>query len=164
NRIALLWELARFRRTRTAALNMPLFKVSLPPVPHLQPPDPMDMLRREYEVLGFICATHPVILFRNRVPSRITSMQLPQMSGRHICFLGWLLTGKLVSTKTGEAMEFLTFEDEFGLVEATFFPRIYRRYAHLLASGKPYVLHGLVETDHGAATLTVDRVAALEKV
>lgn len=164
NRIALLWELARFRRTRAAASNMPLFKVRLPPVPHLPPPDPMDMLRREYEVLGFVCAAHPVILFENRVPSRTTSVQLPQMSGRHVCFLGWLLSGKLVSTKTGEAMEFLTFEDEFGLVEATFFPRIYRRYAHLLSSGKPYVLHGLVETDHGAATLTVDRVAALEKV
>ena len=37
--------------------------------------------------------------------------------------------------KTGEPMEFLTFEDETGLVETTFFPQAYRRFCHLLDRG-----------------------------
>ena len=58
-------------------------------------------------------------------------------------------------------MEFLTFEDETGMVETTFFPGTYRRYAHLLAGRKPYLLSGLVESDYGAITLTVDKVRPL---
>ena len=58
-------------------------------------------------------------------------------------------------------MEFLTFEDEHGLVETTFFPRVYERYAHILQTGRPYVLRGLVESDFGATTLTVDGVATV---
>ena len=58
-------------------------------------------------------------------------------------------------------MEFLTFEDETGLVEATFFPRVYRRYATLLSTGCAYMLQGVVEEEYGATTLTVDKVAKL---
>jgi error-prone DNA polymerase len=75
--------------------------------------------------------------------------------GGIVRFSGWLLTRKLVSTKTGEPMEFLTFEDETGIIETTFFPKTYKRYAHLLRSNRPYVLQGLVEEDFGAVTLTV---------
>jgi DNA polymerase-3 subunit alpha/error-prone DNA polymerase len=59
-------------------------------------------------------------------------------------------------------MEFLTFEDETGLVEATFFPAVYKRYAHLLASATPYLLKGLVEEDYGAVTLTVAGVSVVK--
>ncbi len=164
NRTVLLWELARFRRLTASGKKAPLFGIQLPPAPDLAEPAPEEMLRREYQALGFLCSVHPVVLFRKRVGAMVISRNFKSHVGKRIRFLGWLLTGKLVSTKTGEVMEFLTFEDEYGLVEATFFPRVYRRYANILRSGKPYVLNGLVESDFGAVTLTVDRVDALEKV
>jgi error-prone DNA polymerase len=55
-------------------------------------------------------------------------------------------------------MEFLTFEDETGLVETTFFPEPCRRFGHLLGCERPYLLSGTVEEDWGAVTLTVDSV------
>jgi DNA polymerase III alpha subunit len=58
-------------------------------------------------------------------------------------------------------MEFLTFEDETGIVETTFFPAVYHRFCHMLDRGRPYLLTGRVEQDWGAVTLTVDRVAPL---
>ena len=73
-------------------------------------------------------------------------------------FTGWLITGKVVSTKTGDPMEFLTFEDETGIVETTFFPQAYRRFCHIIDRQRPYLLTGKVEEDWGALTLTVDRV------
>jgi len=60
-------------------------------------------------------------------------------------------------------MEFLTFEDETGIVETTFFPRIYEKYCHLLASGRPYLLTGLVEENFGVHTLTVQRMAGIKR-
>jgi len=58
-------------------------------------------------------------------------------------------------------MEFLTFEDETGQLETTFFPEVYRTHAHMLQSGRGYLLRGLVEADFGALTLTVDAVRPL---
>jgi DNA polymerase-3 subunit alpha/error-prone DNA polymerase len=81
--------------------------------------------------------------------------------GRRIRFAGWLVTGKRVQTKHGDTMEFLTFEDESGLVEATFFPKTYERFCHMVDRNRPYVLEGKVEVDWGAATLTVDHVTPL---
>ena len=82
---------------------------------------------------------------------------LPRFIGRRVKTAGWLITGKVVRTKNGDPMEFLTFEDETGIVETTFFPEAYRRFCHLIDRGRPYVLWGRVEQDWGALTLTVDR-------
>jgi DNA-directed DNA polymerase III PolC len=161
NRAALLWELAAFHRVRTSLKATSLFDTHLPEPPPLPAPDRHELLRLEYEVLGFLCGHHPLRLFKKSGRGLTTANSLQDCAGRRVQFRGWLLTGKLVSTKTGEAMEFLTFEDETGMVEATFFPGVYRRYAHLLTSGRPYLLTGLVEEDYGAVTLTVDRVEVL---
>ena len=42
---------------------------------------------------------------------------------------GWLITGKVVKTKKGDPMKFLTFEDETGIVETVFFPKPYANAA-----------------------------------
>jgi DNA polymerase-3 subunit alpha/error-prone DNA polymerase len=164
NRTELLWKLASFMRVQQIGRQLALFASDLPKPPKLQAPSAMNMFRLEYEALGFLCRTHPVVLLQKAVGPRVKSKDLQRHAGCRIPFLGWLLTGKLVSTKTGEAMEFLTFEDEFGVVETTFFPKIYRKYAHLLASGKPYLLYGLVDVDFDAMTLTVERVERVGKL
>ena len=82
-------------------------------------------------------------------------------AGRTVRTAGWLITGKRVRTRHHEPMEFLTFEDDTGLVETVFFPATYRRYTHLLEIGRPYKLSGRVERSHGAITLNVRRVAPL---
>ncbi len=158
NRTVLLWELACFRRMQASERRMPLFGLRLPPPPALAPPSLEEKLRREYQALGFLCDHHPVALCKKKTKAGVSSVDMAKHTGKCVSFLGWLLTGKLVSTKTGEAMEFLTFEDEYGMVETTFFPRVYQRYAAILCSGRPYLLHGLVEKDYGAVTLTVDGV------
>jgi DNA polymerase-3 subunit alpha/error-prone DNA polymerase len=89
---------------------------------------------------------------------------IPARAGHRVKTAGWLITGKRVRTKKGDPMEFLTFEDETGIVETTFFPEAYDRFAPVIDFGKPYLLWGKVETDWGAATLTVDDVALLPPV
>jgi DNA polymerase-3 subunit alpha/error-prone DNA polymerase len=91
----------------------------------------------------------------------VKARDLPQHSGRRVRCAGWLITGKVVSTRAGEPMEFLTFEDETGAIETTFFPEAYRRYWHWLRSGAAFVLSGLVEQEFGVVTLTVDHLAKL---
>ena len=162
NRTALLWRWTCHRRLRREDGQPSLLPALPAEPPPLAPPAPLERARREFAVLGFLCAGHPLDFCRT-VPGCIHVSDLPDRAGRRVRLRGWLISGKLVSTRTGEAMEFLTFEDETGLVEATFFPATYERYAHILRSGRGFLLEGLVEEDYGAVTLTVQRVEALEK-
>ncbi len=167
-RAGILWEathrLAAVSRTGRAA-SRSLF--AAPPAadqaPHLPPDDVRERLRREFAVLGFLCDRHPMELYADAVQraGAVKAVEIARRVGGRIRFAGWLITGKVVETRQGEPMEFLTFEDETGLVETTFFPETYRRFCHLLDRERPYLLSGRVEEDWGAVTLTVAQVAAV---
>ena len=156
-----LWALAAFKRTEKHNSTQSLFPPSLPVAPELPPQPQIERLRYEYRVLGFLCSTHPITLFAAQTKNMVKGAKVRDFVGRKIVFAGWLLTGKIVSTKSGEAMEFLTFEDETATVEATFFPEVYKRYAHILSADRGYMLAGLVEEDFGAITLTVSTLQLL---
>ena len=169
SRAELLWEATGRLKSGCAAgktaRNLSLFD---PPdtarcTPRLPADDARERLRREFAVLGFLCDRHPMELYADAVhrAGAVRAVDVPRLVGRRVRFAGWLITGKIVETKKGDPMEFLTFEDETGIVETTFFPEAYRRFCHLLDRERPYLLTGKVEEDWGAVTLTVDRASAL---
>ena len=160
SRPALLYLLAHWRQTRPSVAAR-LF-IPRPVVPRLPPEDPRQRLRNEYRALGFLCHMHPIRLFEGYRKQRqtIPARELPTFAGKQqqVRFLGWPIAGKIVGTKSGRPMEFLTFEDETDQVECTLFPQTYHRCCHLLHADGPLLLEGKVEQDFGAATLTVAHV------
>jgi len=181
DRSGLLWRCLSWHRRRGAAprggprapgatkarsdLDLDLFSraAPVPEPPPLPAADQRSRLRRQFAALGFLCDRHPMELFAAALRGRevVKAAHLSRRVGRRVCCAGWLITGKLVPTKKGEPMEFLTFEDETGVVETTFFPRAYRAFCHILDWNRPFVLWGKVEQDFGAVTLTVDRAERL---
>lgn len=85
-------------------------------------------------------------------------MDLSLHVGEEVTVIGWLITEKVISTKQGEPMEFVTFEDQTALYDATLFPKTYRQYCHLLAVNQPYVITGRVEEQFSTVTLTVSEL------
>jgi DNA polymerase-3 subunit alpha/error-prone DNA polymerase len=166
SRAQMVWQWVQWQaRNRSRRHTLALFadREKIPAPPALPPDDEMTFLRREFSVLGFLCRRHPMALFTRAVAAARTvkAAKLPRQIGRHVRFAGWLITGKVVRTKAGDPMEFLTFEDETGIVETTFFPKTYDRFCHLIDRGRPYLLDGKVEQNWGAATLTVSHVRPL---
>ena len=162
NRTALLWQLACWLKSKRPKTPDPsLFAATSAdcPTPALPAEDERERLRREFAVLGFLCDRHPMELFADQLQKRdtIKAEDLPRHINRRVRLAGWLITGKVVSTKKGDPMEFLTFEDETGIVETTFFPEAYRRFCHIIDRQRPYLLTGIVEEDWGALTLTVEK-------
>jgi len=161
NRAALLWAFAAWQKKKKKADHEPtLFDVIQPPTiaPDLPLEKPIDRLRREFSVLGFLCTCHPIVLYENviKLCHTIKANRLPRYIGKNVTFAGWLITGKVVKTKKGDPMKFLTFEDETGIVETVFFPKPYALFCHMLSYGKPYLIHGKLDSNWGAITLTVD--------
>jgi DNA polymerase-3 subunit alpha/error-prone DNA polymerase len=166
SRAQILWQWVRWQARHKSDAGTPLLfdlHGDPPPPPQLPPDDEMTLLRREFKVLGFLCRKHPMTLFARAAEAARTlkAAALPRYLNRHVRFAGWLITGKVVRTKSGDPMEFLTFEDETGVVETTFFPQTYDRFCHLIDRGRPYVLGGKVEQNWGATTLTVTHVRPL---
>ena len=168
NRAALLWELARWHHKRSKRLRQPdLFdraaglNIAKPVFP---PGNERDRLRNEFATLGFLCDRHPMVLFKNALNGRgiVKARNLKKHTGRYVKVAGMLITGKVTHTKHGDPMEFLTFEDETGLVETTFFPQAYRRFCYMLDRHRPYILFGKVDEDFGAVTMTVDRIETIK--
>ena len=155
----LLWRLAWRRNSKKAPTGLFAAGCKVDP-PELPPDKKMDRLRRQFAVLGFLPDRHPIVLFAGALNGNglVKAADLDRHAGRRVRLAGWLITGKTVSTKAGQPMQFLTFEDETGVVETTFFPAAYRRFWKTLDRNRPYVLAGKVEENYGATTLTVDGV------
>ncbi|WDP90294.1 MAG: DNA polymerase III subunit alpha [Desulfobacter sp.] len=162
SRAALLWSHALWLRSRQSARachrTLPgLFDAPLPEIPDLPPDAPKDLIHRELDTLGLLAGSHPITGYAGQIRTlnTVKAADLHNFTGRTVTFAGWLITGKVVRTKQGDPMKFLTFEDETGIVETVFFPKPYARFCHILDYGKPFLLTGKVESDWGAVTLTV---------
>ena len=124
SRADLAWAYCAWQAGRRSTVNRTtLFGPSACDIPVLPPDPPRLRLRREFAMLGFLCACHPMTLIKQKLNdiNIITALDMPGMTGQKIYFAGWLITGKLVKTRQGDPMKFLTFEDDTGLVETVFF-------------------------------------------
>jgi DNA-directed DNA polymerase III PolC len=138
----------------------------LPPaVPTLKDYSIERRRREEYEALGFITDAHPMQLHtEDLLRFRLCpSTELHRHVGRHVLAAGMLTTAKPVHTKADEPMEFVTFDDGYGLIEAVLFPGVYRERGHVLFDQGPFIFRGKVEEEFGAVTLTVSHLDRLER-
>jgi error-prone DNA polymerase len=161
------WE-AKTAGRRSAARS--LFPPDLGPLPAPRPYAEEKLLRDEVEALGFLISRHPLTLHRDRLAALrragtapVRAAALKEHVGRRITTIGWLITGKVVTTKDDEPMEFVSFEDTTAIYETTFFPRTYERFCGMLTTARPYVLTGRIEEEFGAVAMTVDDVAFLDR-
>ncbi len=168
----LLWKLARRQRDSKHPAEHPAGPGRTPslfnswreePCPEIPPGKKIDRLRRQFAALGFLVDTHPMTLFKNQLAGKglIKAKELKRYVGRRVRLAGWLITGKVTSTRKGEPMQFLTFEDETGIVETVFFPQPHRRFCHMLDWGRPYILSGVVDENFQAVTMNVDQVSKI---
>jgi error-prone DNA polymerase len=153
------------RRARERAL----FPPELGPLPAPRPYDEAKLLRDETETLGFLVSRHPLTLYREPLLRLVRSglrpvrgRDLPAHAGRKVLTIGWLITGKLVTTRGDEPMEFVSFEDTTAIYETTFFPRAYARFCRMLTAERPFLLRGRIEEEFGAVTLTVEEAVFLD--
>ena len=165
---ALFWQLARRKQAAGAGSAAPVLFAAPPPPPppYLPRGREIDRLRRQFRTLGFLADRHPMTVFVRSLEGRglIKAVELPDHIGRRVGLAGWLITYKTVRSKHDQPMQFTTFEDETGLVETTIFPEVFKRYHLSLERGRPFILHGLVEENYGALTLTVDRISPVRPV
>ncbi|MFQ5905641.1 MAG: DNA polymerase III subunit alpha [bacterium] len=165
-RPGLMWKLhLSSSEERDKGGMLSLFEVDAPPPPSVRGYDEATVLRHEVEVLGFLVSRHPLSLYQERLGALdyVEGEDLAGHVGERVKTVGWLVTGKTIQTRTGQPMEFVSFEDTTGIYETTFFPDAYGRFSHMLETSRPYILTGKVESDMGAVYLLVENVEPLDR-
>jgi error-prone DNA polymerase len=165
------WRLREWEGRGVGRRGTPsLFPEEAGPLPDPRPHDAAKLLRDEEEALGLLLSRHPLTLYRDalldlrrRGIRPVRGSEMGRHTGERVAMVGWLVTGKLVTTKDDEPMEFVSFEDTTAIYETTFFPRAYERFCRMLTTARPYLLRGRVEEDFGAVTLTVEEALFLDR-
>jgi len=162
SRASMFWALACWKKSRSGRSGeRNLFDCGTDiPKPLFPPGSRLERLRHEFATLGFLCDRHPMVLYADTLRKLriVKAKNLHHFVGRYVRVAGLLITGKVVHTKHGDSMEFVTFEDETGLIETTFFPKTYRRFCAILDRRRPFMLYGKVEEDFGVVAMRVIRV------
>jgi len=133
-------------------------------IPAIPDYSPAEKLQQEMEVLHLTATGHPMAALRPWLQQRgvIPAGEIGGWTGRRVKVAGALITAKSATVrKTGQAMKFITLEDETDLCEVTLFPRVYEQYGARLLSRGPYLVTGVVEDDHGSLTVTAEKLEVI---
>jgi error-prone DNA polymerase len=126
--------------------------------------------RMEWEALSLNVSRHPLSPYRYRetlkqlsvTPSR-EILDLPH--GTRARAAGLLEELQRPPTRSGRPVYFLLIEDEAGLLQATIFEGVYRRYGHVLHQRGSFLLEGRVEHDRRRGfSFLVERIGDLSEV
>ncbi|PWG00790.1 DNA polymerase III subunit alpha [Levilactobacillus bambusae] len=113
----------------------------------------IEKLAKENEYLGAYLSGHPV----EQYDSLRTKYQLNPVSeltpNSQVSLLVYVVKIRVIRTKKGDQMAFLTANDESGDISITLFPRTYNRVASWLQSEMVILVRGRVEQRKGLAVI-----------
>ena len=96
---------------------------------------------------------------RRREEGCIPLVELPRKpTGTRVRVAGIRIASRRHRTQKGDPMGFLTLEDETGTAEVVLFPEAWRRAIRTLFRDGPVLVDGTVDVQHGAVTVTGERV------
>jgi DNA polymerase III alpha subunit len=115
--------------------------------------------RNELLYLGMHPSAHPMEILRAEATEAgcLTTAEVRRAITRRIRFAGIVSAARRTAAREGIA-QFVTFEDEQGLLEAAVAPEAYARLANPIENPGPYLVEGLVRLRLGSIVLDVDTV------
>ncbi|WP_432363977.1 DNA polymerase III subunit alpha [Sporosarcina sp. UB5] len=118
------------------------------------------MLEYEREVLGFYLSEHPAVEMKKTLGEQVVDLvHVPDVKERSIVKVaGMIREIKRIRTKKGEAMAFLTLQDETGELSCTIFPRQYAGMNIHLQELAMVQVTGTTEKRNGQPQLIVQQI------
>ncbi len=126
-----------------------------------------DLLKLEKEVLGLYVSEHPLAAIRDQLrrKSDTTIGELERRRDGEVITVGGIVSGvRHMTTKRGDAMVFLQFEDVTGSVETVVFNQTYEKARELCTSDRILIVKGRIDRKEGETKLVALELAAFEAV
>ncbi|HEY9581978.1 MAG TPA: OB-fold nucleic acid binding domain-containing protein, partial [Savagea sp.] len=118
--------------------------------------DPLTLLEEEYARLQLYISEHPLERMRQTYTETIPLATIEEQMN-YVKVLAFIRTIRTTRTKNGEAMAFVTIEDETATMTAIFFPKSYKRFAEQLQERAVLQLEGKMQFRRGEKELIVNK-------
>ena len=120
------------------------------------------LLEKEKEVFGFYLSSHPTTMYKKDNPYCIPLNLVEKSFGKQVDNLILVDKIKVINTKKGDKMAFITGSDETSTMEYTLFPKIYNNYQNIEA-GDLLKIRGNVERRLDQIQVIVEKIKFLDK-
>jgi len=121
----------------------------------------LELMEREYELLGFYLQTHPIHLFDDLIKENgwiIPSTLHPDKGSQVVC-IGFVSRIREIRDKNGNLMAFLELTDEIAQIDVTIFAREYTS-DHKSLLNKVVVIGGSVSVRYDRISLSFSRLVS----
>ena len=119
------------------------------------------LLDKEKELFGFFLSNHPITRYRKDNPYCITLNKVEQNFDKTVDVLILVEKIKIINTKKGDKMAFLTGSDETSTFEFTLFPKLFINYQEI-SKGDLLKVRGHVEKRLNEYQIIVERIKKLK--
>lgn len=139
--------------------SVDLFEKLMPTIKR-RPDLPLDeKLDREEELLGTYVSAHPVERYSGLIKTGHFKRVSDLKDGQTITVIAYIRNIRVIRTKKGEEMAFVTISDQTGECEAVVFPRIYKS-TKMLQSKRVLQFMGKVESRNDQLQLIIEKITA----
>ncbi len=140
--------------------------INAPGLPDIEEWSENQRLAFEKESLGFYVSGHPLKHYSDLLDkfTNANAISIKELKNGNAVRIGGLIRSiKIIKTKRGDLMAFVTIEDLHGAVEATIFSRVYTRISDLLVEDNAIFIQGQIQKDEQAVKILAEKVVAMEK-
>lgn len=118
----------------------------------------------EKELLGLYVSGHPLDKYKEKLAARATNiehMRTTLKPGMQCVVQGLIETAKIILTKGGDQMAFLTVADLSGKIEVVIFPKLLAAHKELLVADAVIAVKGRLNSRNGELSIVAEAVKAL---
>ena len=140
--------------------------INAPGLPDISEWDEKQFLAFEKESLGFYLTGHPLRRYVELLEkfTNADAISVKELNDGGVVRIGGLIqSAKIIHTKKGDLMAFVTIEDMHGAVEVIVFSRVFARTRDLLVEDRAVLVQGQIQKDEQAVKILVDEVIPIEK-
>ncbi len=141
-------------------------RINVPVIPDVPDWDEKHRLTLEKEVLGFYISGHPLHQYEDVIKSYATLTGLNMenaVEGSAVRFGGMVTMVKVIRTKKGDQMAFITIEDLYSDIEVVVFPSTFADARHLLESDTIVMVEGVAQVKENNVTIAAERLVHMEE-
>ncbi len=125
-----------------------------------------QLLSYEKESLGFYITGHPLNRYEALLAkfANANAVSIREIGDGAAVRIGGIIRQiKVIKTKRGDLMAFVTIEDMHGSVEATVFSSLYERVTELLVEDRPIFIEGQVQKDEQALKILAETLVTMDE-
>jgi DNA polymerase-3 subunit alpha len=140
--------------------------INAPALPEIEEWSENQRLAFEKESIGFYISGHPLKRYEELLDkfTNANAISIKEIQNGGAVRIGGLIRStKIIKTKRGDLMAFVTIEDLHGAVEATVFSRVYTSVSDLLVEDSAVFIQGQVQKDEQSVKILAEKVVPMNK-